>query len=197
MSHATENILDVTGQNWWAVGLRGIAAIIFGILSFLWPGVTLFMLVLLFGTYAIVDGVFAFVSAYRTAENRDSAWPFLVEGILGIITGIVAFVWPGITAVALLFLIAVWSIVTGAFELYAAVKLREEIDDEWWLALGGLVSVVFGLLLVFLPGPGALAVIWLIAAYAIVFGALLLALAWRLRRWQADERAATEATVPT
>ncbi len=171
--------------------------IVFGILAFVWPGITLFVLVILFGAYAIVDGVFAFVSAYRASKNRDTAWPFLLEGILGVIAGIVAFLWPNITAIALLYVIAAWALVTGAFELYAAVKLRRELESEWWLALSGVASVIFGLLLVFLPGPGALAVVWLIAAYAIVFGVLLLALAIRLRRWQSGDRTARESTTPT
>lgn len=197
MSHATENILTVTGENWWLVALRGALAIVFGILAFIWPGLTLFVLVVLFGAYAIVDGVFAFVSAYRASKNRDTAWPFLLEGILGVIAGIVAFLWPNITAVALLYVIAAWALITGAVELYAAVKLRRELESEWWLALSGVASVIFGLLLIFFPGPGALAVVWLIAAYAIIFGVLLLALAIRLRRWQSSDRTPSESTTPT
>lgn len=196
-SHTTESILTVTGENWWLVALRGALAIVFGILAFIWPGLTLFVLVVLFGAYAIVDGVFAFVSAYRASQNRDTAWPFLLEGSLGVIAGIVAFLWPNITAVALLYVIAAWALITGAVELYAAVKLRRELESEWWLALSGVASVIFGLLLIFFPGPGALAVVWLIAAYAIVFGVLLLALAIRLRRWQSSDRTASESTTPT
>lgn len=188
MSQADHNLLTTVGQNWWTVALRGVVAVLFGILAFVWPGLTVFVLVMLFAAYAFVDGLFALVGAIRAADDRRSSWPLLIEGFLGVAAGIVAFVWPDITAVVLLYLIAAWAIVTGAFELFAAVELRRQIENERWLALGGIASVIFGLLLVFLPETGALAVVWLIGAYAVVFGVSLLALAVRLRRWQTSER---------
>lgn len=185
----------VLTRNWWALLLRGFVAILFGILTFILPGITLTSLVLLFGAYALVDGVFAAVAALRSSRNTKRWWALLVEGIFGIGAGVLTFVWPGITALFLLYLIAVWAIVTGIFEIGTAVRLRKEITGEWLLALSGVASVLFGLVLALRPGVGALAVVWMIGAYAIVFGALFLALAFRLRSWgrTAGTHAATSA----
>ncbi|MFC4552601.1 MULTISPECIES: HdeD family acid-resistance protein [Halorussus] len=172
---------SVLARNWWMLAVRGVLAIAFGALAFVWPGITLAALVLLFGAYAAADGVFALAGAVRAAGNRRRWWPLLLEGLAGVGAGIVAFVWPGITALALLYLVAAWAIITGAFELYAAVKLRRSVSNEWLLALSGVASVVFGVLLVALPGPGILTLLWLVGAYAIVFGVLLVALAFRMR----------------
>lgn len=171
-------------RNWWAVGLRGLAAIIFGILALIWPGETFFVLVLLFGAYAFVDGIFAVVLAIRgRTEIRDWGW-LLAEGVLGIVIGVITFFSTSTTALFLLYLIAFWAIVTGILEIVQAVQLRRVISNEWMLILGGAASVVFGVLLLLFPGTGALAIVWLIGLYAIVFGVLLLALAWRLRGMQ-------------
>jgi len=177
------------------LGIRGALAVLFGVLAFAWPEITLVVLVLLFGAYALADGVFAFVGAYWAAENHRSVWPFLLEGVLGVVTGAAAFLWPNITAVVLVYLIAGWAILTGALELYAAIQLRKQLADELWLGASGLLSVVFGVLIAIMPGAGALAVVWLIAAYAVLFGGSLLALAWRLR----SDRSTTgdERTSPT
>jgi uncharacterized membrane protein HdeD (DUF308 family) len=166
-------------RHWWVVGLRGLAAVIFGIMAFIWPGITLSVLVLLFGAYAIVDGVLALYAAARS--GGQNVWAPLLEGVLGIIAGIVAFVWPGLTALTLVYIIAAWAIVTGVLELIAAVRLRNVISNEWTLGFAGVLSVVFGVLLFVQPGAGALAVVWIIGAYAVIFGIALLALAWRLR----------------
>jgi uncharacterized membrane protein HdeD (DUF308 family) len=175
-------------RNWKLLALRGLCAIIFGILAFVWPGVTLGVLVLLYGAYALIDGVLAIVAALsKRQESGLPWWALLLEGLLGIGAGIVAFVWPGITALFLLFLIAGWAIVTGVFEIIAAIRLRKEIEGELWLALSGALSIIFGLLLIVRPGAGALTVVWLIGAYAIFFGIFLLALAFRLKRF--NERA--------
>jgi uncharacterized membrane protein HdeD (DUF308 family) len=175
-------------RNWKLLALRGLCAIIFGILAFVWPGVTLGVLVLLYGAYALIDGVLAIVAALsKRQESGLPWWALLLEGLLGIAAGIVAFVWPGITALFLLFLIAGWAIVTGVFEIIAAIRLRKEIEGELWLALSGALSIIFGLLLIVRPGAGALTVVWLIGAYAIFFGIFLLALAFRLKRF--NERA--------
>ncbi|MGH8565160.1 MAG: HdeD family acid-resistance protein [Gammaproteobacteria bacterium] len=187
---------DTLARNWWAMGLRGFCALLFGTAIFLWPGISLFALVLLFGVYALLDGVCAMVSTVRSDKREKRWWLFLLQGIGGIIVGIMAFVWPGITALALLYIIAAWAIVTGIFEVVAAVELRKEIEGEWLLGLSGVASVIFGALLVAFPGAGALAVLWIIGAYSILFGILLMILALRLRQrkgHRAHDLRATEA----
>ena len=174
-------MLLVLARNWWMLALRGVLAIIFGLAAFLWPGLTLTVLVLLFGAYALVDGVFAVIAGVRRYGERERWWALVLEGLAGIVIGVLTFLWPGITAFALLYLIAAWAILTGVLEIAAAIRLRREIEGEWLLGLSGVASVIFGVLLMILPGPGALALIWLIGAYAIVFGVLLLVLAFRLR----------------
>lgn len=175
-------MIESLARNWWAVGIRGIAAIIFGVLAFIWPDITLIALALLFGAYALVDGVLSLVAAIRGVPRvAQGRWLLALEGILGIAAGILAFIWPDITALVLLLLIGAWAIVTGVLEIIAAVRLRREIEGEWVLALAGLASIVFGALVFINPSAGALAVVWLIGAYAIIFGIALLVLAWRLR----------------
>jgi uncharacterized membrane protein HdeD (DUF308 family) len=170
-------------RSWWVLALRGIAAIIFGLLTFIWPQISLFVLVALFGAYVLVDGIFSIIVALRNQE-APQWWVLLLEGIVGVFVGVLTFIWPGITALVLLFLIAFWALITGIFEIVAAIRLRKDIANEWLLGLSGVISVLFGLLLIILPGTGALAVIWLIGAYAIFFGALMLALSFQVRRWR-------------
>src|SRR5215203_890906 len=181
-SPAGRGVLRTLGRNWWALALRGVAAILLGILAFAWPGITLFVLVLFFGAYMLVDGIFAIVAAVRAAGEEDRWWLLLIEGILGVLAGLVAFFWPGLTALALLYFIAAWAIVTGIMEIVAAIRLRQEIEGEWALGLSGLLSVIFGILLVVLPAPaGLLSLVWLVGAYAVATGVLLLILAFRVR----------------
>jgi uncharacterized membrane protein HdeD (DUF308 family) len=186
-------------RNWWAIALRGVVAIAFGVLAFLWPGLTLYALVILFGAFVIVDGVLALVGAFRRREGRRPDLFMIIGGLAGIAAGIIAFVLPGLSALALLYVIAAWAIVTGIAEVVAAYQLREEIKGEWLLALSGAVSFVFGLFIALFPGPGALAVVWLIASYAIVSGVILLALAFRLRArlTAADDRGSDRQTART
>jgi len=174
----------VLARNWWAVALRGIVAILFGLGAFLWPGITLGVLILLYGAYAIVDGIFALIAAVRGAARHERWVWLLLEGIVDIAAGVIAFVWPGITALVLLYLIAAWALVTGISEIAAAIRLRQAISNEWLLALAGVASILFGIILFVAPGAGALAVVWIIGAYALVFGIILLALAARLFTWQ-------------
>lgn len=174
-------MMAVLARNWWALALRGLFAVLFGLLAFVWPGVTLAALVILFGAYSLVDGIFALIAAVRAAEAHERWWLFVLEGLAGIAAGLLTFVWPGITALVLLYLIAWWAVITGVLEIAAAIRLRKEISGEWALVLGGVASVIFGFLLLFRPGVGALAVVWLIGIYALLFGALLLMLAFRLR----------------
>jgi uncharacterized membrane protein HdeD (DUF308 family) len=168
-------------RHWWALGVRGLVAVIFGILAFVWPNITLAVLVLLFGAYALIDGVFALVSAVRS--GGDQLWALLVEGILGIVAGLAVFAFPGLTTLVLLFIIAVWAILKGILDVTSALRLRHVIANEWsWIA-GGVLSVIFGLILLASPGAGALALAWLIGVYAILYGISLIALAWRVREW--------------
>ena len=181
-------VLPILARNWWVLALRGLVAIVFGLLAFLWPGITLWALILLFGAYMLLDGVFAIVAGVRAAGNEARWWLLLVEGILGVLAGIVAFLWPGLTALALLYFIAAWAIVTGIFEIVGAIRLRREIEGEWALILGGALSVLFGVLLIAIPAPaGILSLVWLIGAYAVAFGVLLLILAFRLRNQPSAE----------
>jgi uncharacterized membrane protein HdeD (DUF308 family) len=166
---------------WWTILLRGIAAIVFGLLALLAPGVTLAVLVLLFGVYALVDGIGAIILGIKDYGDREHWWATLIGGIVGVAAGLVTFVMPGITAVALLALIASWAIVRGILDIVAAIRLRHAIEGEWLLALAGGLSVTFGLLMMAFPGVGALAVIWWIGAFAIALGAALVALSFRVR----------------
>ncbi len=179
-------MVNQLGQNWWAVAIRGLAAIIFGILALIWPGITFTVLVLFWGAYALVDGIFAILSVLTHHAGGNHRALLLLEGIAGILAGILTFIWPGLTGFVLLYLIAAWAVVTGVLEILAAIRLRREITNEWLLALGGIVSIVFGILIAAFPAAGALAVTWLIGAYAIVFGLLLLFLAFRLRSYAGE-----------
>ena len=172
--------MEVLARNRWALALRGLFAVLFGLAVFIWPVLTLLALVALFAAYALVDGVFSIVAAIRAAGRRARWWPLLLEGVLGIAAGVVAFLWPNITALALLYVIAAWAIVTGVFEIVAAIRLRREIEGELLLGLAGLASVIFGVLLILFPGAGALAVLWLIGGDAIGFGARALFPGFRL-----------------
>jgi uncharacterized membrane protein HdeD (DUF308 family) len=166
---------------WWALVLRGAVAVLFGLMAFIWPGLTLAALVLLFGAYAFVDGIAAFILGIKEYGDRDRWWATLLGGIVSICAGLVTVFMPGLTALALLFVIAAWAIVRGIFDIVAAIRLRHVIEGEWLLALGGALSIAFGCLLVAFPGAGALAVIWWIGAYALMMGAVLIFLGLRLR----------------
>ena len=172
-------VVDQLARHWWVIGLRGLAAILFGVLAFVWPGMTLAVLVLLFGAYALVDGVLTLIAAFRGGVQHRIV--MLVEGVVSVLAGLAAFVWPGLTALVLLYIIAFWAIVTGVLEIVTAIRVRRAISNELGLVIGGVLSVVFGVVLLIAPGAGALAVIFLIGAYAVVFGIALLGLAWRLR----------------
>lgn len=171
-------------DRWWTLVIRGAAAILFGVLTFVAPGISLVSLVIVWGAYAIADGAFNLMAAYRGARAGGRWGWLLFEGIVSVAAGVLTFLWPGITALALLAVIGVWAILTGIAEIAAAVRLRKQIRGEWLLALSGVVSIVFGALLFLFPGTGALALLWMIGAYAIVFGVLLGGLGLRLRRWR-------------
>ena len=183
MNLVEKQMATILHRTWWVLLLRGLAAIAFGILTWVLPGISLGALVLLFGAYSMADGVLGVWTAIAGRKEHESWWVLLLGGLLGIGVGVLTFFAPGITALVLLFYIAIWAIATGALGIVAAIRLRTEIKGEWWLILSGLASVVFGVLLMARPGVGALTVLWLIAGYAIVFGVLLVMLAFKARKF--------------
>lgn len=181
MNMIEQQIAVVFSRHWWILLLRGLAAIAFGVLTWLQPGISLSALVLLFGVYTLADGILGVWTAVAGRKEYGDWWVLLLWGLLGVGVGILTFLAPGITALALLFYIAVWAIATGVLQIVAAIRLRKEIEGEWFFILAGLASLVFGVLLMARPGAGALALLGLIAAYAIIFGVLLVILAFTVR----------------
>jgi len=174
-------LIETLKRHWWVPVLRGIAAVVFGVMAFVYPGLTAAVLVLLFGAWVLVDGIFRVIGAVA-GRASDSEWGFhLIIGIIGIIIGLLTFHAPRITALALVIYIAVWALMIGATEIALAIKLRREIKGEWFLILMGLLSIVFAVMLLWNPLPGALALVWLIGSYAIAFGILGIILGFRLR----------------
>ena len=170
-------------RNWWLVVLRGVLAILFGVAAFFMPGLAWLSLIVLFGTYTILDGVFAMLSGLMSSRYSPRWWVFLVEGLVSVAAGVIAWLRPDIASVALIWLIASWAIVTGVLEILAAIRLRREITNEWMLGFGGFLSIVLGVLLFFQPAAGSLVVTLMIGAYALIFGIALVALGLRLRSW--------------
>jgi uncharacterized membrane protein HdeD (DUF308 family) len=175
-------MLHTLANRWWLLLLRGIAAILFGILAFVWPGLTLITLVLMFGAFALIDGVTALAAAFSGAAKPMPTWWLILVGLLGIVAGIIVFLWPGVTAIWLILFIGAWAVAHGIFEIVGAIQLRKEIDNEWMLILGGIISVIFGAIVLIAPGAGALALVWWIAIYAIVFGIVSVAFSLRVRK---------------
>ena len=177
---------DALAQSWWLVLLRGIAAILFGILAFIWPGLTLLTLTFLWGAFALADGALSLWAGISGKGGAIAPRSWLaVVGIACIIAGLLAFFWPGTTALVLLMFIAIWSIVIGVLEIWGAIQLRKEIEGEWWLILGGLVSIAFGVLLLVRPGAGALALVWTIAWFSMFMGVIFIGLSFRLKKLKA------------
>ena len=173
--------LERLRSEWGWTALRGLCALIFGVLTLALPGVTLALLVIVWGAYALVDGVLALAAGLRMRDSGKPLWSLVVVGLLGIGAGIATFFWPGLTALTLIFIIGTWAIAIGLLQIIAAVRLRKHIRGEWLHALSGLLSVVFGLAVVLRPGAGALAFAWLIGWFAVFFGVVLIAMAFRLR----------------
>ncbi len=181
MNRVENRLAAILHRGWWLLLLRGIAAIAFGVLTWLWPGISVAALVLLFGAYAFADGVLSSWAALAGRADHQYWWLLLLRGLLGIAVGIMAFVEPGVVVLAVLIYMAIWAIATGLIEITTAVRLRREIEGEWLLIFSGLVSVLFGVVLLAQPGASALALLWLIATFAVVFGVVLVILAFKAR----------------
>ncbi len=178
-----DQLVSILARNWRVLLLRGIASIIFAAFAWFMPGVTIAVLITLFGIYSLVDGVLNVWMALSSRRQQDHWWWLLFTGLIGILIGGLTFFAPGVTALALLFYIAIWAISIGVLQILSAIRLRKEITGEWWLILSGVASVLFGIILIAQPGAGALSLIWLISIYAFIFGILLVMLALRVRKF--------------
>jgi uncharacterized membrane protein HdeD (DUF308 family) len=175
-------ILRPLARNWWVFLVRGLVAIAFGLLGLFYPAATLVAFVLVYGVFALIDGVFAVIAAVRGKEGMGPRWWLALVGVLGIVAGLVTYAWPGLTALALLMVIGVWALVYGIFEIIGAIRLRKEIENEWLLLAHGILAVLFGLMVLVRPGAGALALVWLIASFALASGGLLVIFAFGLKK---------------
>ena len=189
---ASDPLNAVLAENWWAVAIRGVLGILFGIIALIFPGATILSFVLVFAAYALVDGIFAIVAAVRAARRNDRWGLLTFEGVADILAAAVAVLWPGLTILAFVILIAAWAIVTGVLMLGAAFRLNID-HGRWWLVVGGAASIIFGILLILAPLTGAVVLTWWIGAYALVFGGALVILAFRLRSRRARGAAPTGA----
>lgn len=197
MNSELANVSSLAAR-WWVPVVRGVAAILFGVLAIVAPSISLLALVLSWGAYALVDGAFNVIQATRGARaGRSWGW-LLFEGVVSIAAGALTFAYPAMTALALLTVIAVWAVLTGIAEIAAAIRLRRAITGEWMLAASGVLSIAFGVLLLVYPSTGALAILWIIGLYAIAFGLLLIGVGLRLNRWRrTGERAFPTGGAPT
>jgi uncharacterized membrane protein HdeD (DUF308 family) len=182
---------DLLAQNWWLFTLRGVLGIIFGLIALIFPGATILSLVIFFSAYMLVDGVFGIISAVRAIRRKEDRWGLLIfEGLLNIAVGIAAFLWPGLTVVAFVWLIAAWAIVSGGLMTAAGFRLNME-HGRWWMVLGGLLSLAYGVLLIITPLIGAIVLTWWLGAYALVFGVALVIFSFKLRSWQQERASPT------
>jgi len=182
---------DLLAQNWWLFTLRGVLGIIFGLIALIFPGATILSLVIFFSAYMLVDGIFGIISAVRAIRRKEDRWGLLIfEGLLNIAVGIAAFLWPGLTVVAFVWLIAAWAIVSGGLMTAAGFRLNME-HGRWWMVLGGLLSLAYGVLLIITPLIGAIVLTWWLGAYALVFGVALVIFSFKLRSWQQERASPT------
>jgi len=174
-------VLPPLARHWWVFLVRGLVAIAFGLVAFFYPVATLYTFILFYAVFSIVDGAFALVSAVRGHEGPGARWWLALIGVLGVVAGVAAYLWPGLTALALLTLIGIWALVYGVVEIIGAIRLRKEIDNEWLLLVHGILAALFGLIVLVRPGAGALALIWLVASFALASGVVLVILSFRLK----------------
>ncbi|HME82515.1 MAG TPA: HdeD family acid-resistance protein [Candidatus Eremiobacteraceae bacterium] len=174
-------VVGTIADHWWVLLIRGIVGIIFGALFIFYPGITLVALLYLFGAYALVDGVFALIQAFRLGVHSDRWWPLIFEAIVGVAVGIVFFRFTGLSAVVVAFVIAVWAITTGIFELVAAFRFGGSGGAPWLLGIGGVLSIIVGIIFAWAPIEALLAYVWVLGIYAIIFGVMLIVWSFRLR----------------
>jgi len=174
-------MLSNISSNWWLLALRGALAVIFGVAAFLWPGLTFEVLVLLFGAYAFIDGVIMFSFGLMAAGDKQQWWPMVLGGIIGIAVGVLTFAQPAAMALALVYVVGAWAIVTGLLEIVAAIRLRDVISNEWLMGVSGALSILFGALVLYQPNAGALTLVWLFGLYAILAGVSQISLGLRVR----------------
>lgn len=172
---------EVFIKRWWVFLLRGLVAILFGVLALIWPRLTLLTLVILFGAFVLLDGIFSVIAGFSSKTLGKRWWIMLLSGLLGIAIGLLTFIWPNITGIVLLYLIASWAVVMGIMDIIVAIQLRKEISNEWMLLVDGGFSVIIGFMLFLFPGASALALVWLIGVFAIFLGIIFIFLAFRLR----------------
>ena len=176
-----QGLLGILGRNWWVMLLRGIAAIVFGVIAVAWPGPTVFVLIILFGAYTLVDGIIEIWSGIQSRNEHDRWWVEILIGLAGVVAGILVMTWPGVSALALMYVIAAWMVVTGVLQIVYAIRLRKEISNEWLLGLSGLLSLLLGVYFFAFPGKGAISLVWVIGIYAIMFGILLIVFSFRVK----------------
>jgi uncharacterized membrane protein HdeD (DUF308 family) len=172
----------VLRNNWWALVLRGVMAILFALITFAVPGITIAVLVTIFGFYALFDGIFAIISTVKAVHGHRRWGAFLFEGVVGILFGLYAIIFPIAAAAAFVTFVAVWAVFTGVLEIAAAIRLRRHIRGEWMLILVGVLSILLGFTLLIAPVSGAVFLVWILASYGLIFGVLLIALGFRMRR---------------
>ena len=179
-------MITILTERWWVWLSRGIASVLFGVLAFMWPALTLEILIYLVGAYLLIDGFLNIIAAISHRKQTTSWWIVLLEGLVSVIAGLLAFIWPESTAFILLFIVAVWAILTGILEIIEAMRLRKQIKSEWLFILSGLLSVLFGILLLIWPGSGLVMLVWFLGFYAILFGFTLILLSFKVRKYQLE-----------
>ena len=176
---------ELLQKAWGWIALRGVVALMFGVLAITLPGVTLAVLVMFWGAYALIDGVVALLAGFRMRDSGRPLWALVVLGLFGIAAGVIALVWPGLTALSLVLVIGLWAIAIGVLQILAAIRFRKYIEGEWLHALSGVLSLLFGIALLVRPDAGVVALAWIIGGFAILFGMVLIGMAWRLRNLRA------------
>ncbi|MEO3857066.1 HdeD family acid-resistance protein [Acrocarpospora sp. B8E8] len=178
--HSGAKGTEMAPERWWTLAVRGVLAIIFGLIALIWPAITLKALVIVFGVYALINGATTILGAFRDRPSGERGW-LILSGLVSLAAGIAVLVWPRITALALIWLIGAWFLITGIVEIVGAVMRRKEVEGDWSMLLNGVLAALFGLILMLWPGAGAIALVALIAIFAIVLGAAMLVLAFRAR----------------